>query len=221
MSSSSSAPAGRIDPYLERAYALRGNADAQSLYDEWAGVYDSTNDEVGYASPRRSVEALIDNISSPSSAGKLRIFDAGCGTGLVGDCLARSSLAEKFVLDGVDLSAGMLALARKKGVYRDLETADLNERIPQPDESYDAVVCVGTLTKGHVGPKVLGEFARLTAKSGLVVATVHSEIWESGGFKAEVEGLHAEGTVEIVSTDEFGILEEKSTGGRMVVLKKK
>ncbi|RYP57433.1 hypothetical protein DL770_010678 [Monosporascus sp. CRB-9-2] len=220
MSHPSSTTAARIDQYLQRAYALAGSSEAQSLYDEWAGVYDIDNNAKGYASPQRCVETVINNISSTSSV-KLKIFDAGCGTGLVGDCLAQSSLAEKFVLDGVDLSAGMLAVARKKGVYRELETANLNERIEKPDGSYDVVVCVGTLTKGHVGPKVLIELARLTAKSGLIVATVHNEVWESGGYKAEIEKLRDVGIVQIVSTEEFGILKEANTGGRMVVLNKK
>lgn len=219
MSHPSSTTAARSDQYLQRAYALAGSSEAQSLYDEWAGVYDADTNAKGYASPRRCVETVINNISSTSSV-KLKIFDAGCGTGLVGDCLAQSSLAEKFVLDGVDLSAGMLAVARKKGVYRELETANLNERIDKPDGSYDVVVCVGTLTKGHVGPKVLVEFARLTAKSGLIVATVHNEVWESGGYKAQIKLLRDVGVVQIVSTEEFGILQEANTGGRMVVLKR-
>lgn len=219
MSQPPSTTAARTDQYLQRAYALAGSSEAQSLYDEWAGIYDTDLNATGYASPQRCVEAVVKNISSSSSQ-KLRILDAGCGTGLVGDCLAQSPLAQKFVLDGVDISAGMLAAARNKGVYRELETANLNERIDRPDGSYDVVVCVGTLTKGHVGPGVLAEFARLTVKSGLIVATVHDEVWESGGYKAEVERLQDVGTVQIVSTDEFGILKEASTGGTMVVLKR-
>ncbi|KAI0869426.1 S-adenosyl-L-methionine-dependent methyltransferase [Hypoxylon argillaceum] len=221
------APA-RSDQYLERAYALSGTAAAQRLYDEWAGAYDADNTGKGYASPRRCVEAVIRHLppssppSSPptTSTKQLRILDAGCGTGLVGASLSRSALAGRFALDGVDLSAGMLAVAAAKGVYRDLRTADLNAGIEGGDGSYDVVMCVGTLTKAHVGPGVLVEFARLTAKGGLVAATVHDEVWESGGYRAEVERLRDVGVVEVVSTEAFGILEEASTGGRMVVLRK-
>lgn len=217
MSPPSTTPPARIHQYLERAYALSGSAEARGLYDEWAGFYDADNAN-GYASPRRCVETVVKHVSPTSD--QLKIFDAGCGTGLVGDCLAQSSLAGRFVLDGVDISAGMLALAREKGVYRDLWTVDLNERIEKPDGAYDLVVCVGTLTKGHVGPKVLAEFARLTAKSGWIVATVHNEVWESGGYKGEVERLQDGGSVQIVSIDEFGILDWTTVGGIMVVLRK-
>jgi predicted TPR repeat methyltransferase len=206
--------------YLQRAYALADTSEAQTLYEEWADGYDTDLNDAKYVSPQRSVEAVVDNVSNISSTGELRILDAGCGTGLVGHYLAQSSLAKKAIVDGVDLTAGMLKVARAKGVYRDLDTADLNESVNKPDGSYDVVLCVGTLTKGHVGPKVFAEFARLTSKSGLIVATVHGDIWESGGYKAEAERLRDEGVVSIVSTDEFGIIEGESKGGRMMILQK-
>ncbi|KAL4989983.1 S-adenosyl-L-methionine-dependent methyltransferase [Aspergillus falconensis] len=218
MSATSTTPPARIQQYLDRAYALSGSAEAQNLYDEWAESYDADNAN-GYASPRRCVETVVKHVSP--TAEPLKIFDAGCGTGLVGDCLAQSSLAGKFILDGVDISAGMLALAREKGVYCDLWSADLNERVEKPDGAYDVVICVGTLTKAHVGPKVLAEFARLTTQSGWIVATVHQEVWESGGYKDEIERLQEVGSVAVVSTDEFGILDWTTAGGIMVVLRRK
>ncbi|KAL3433415.1 S-adenosyl-L-methionine-dependent methyltransferase [Aspergillus tetrazonus] len=211
-----------IDFYLPRAFSLRGGSEAQSFYDEWAHAYDADINGVGYASPRRAVDAIIDNLppSLISRPEKLQILDAGCGTGLVGDCLAQSSLSGKFDLNGVDLSEGMLEVARGKGIYQSLETADMNEGIPSPDGRYNVVVCVGTLTKGHVGAGVLEEFARLTMKNGLVVATVHDGIWESGGFKDVIGKLKEKRVVKVVSLDSFGILEDESQGGRMVILKK-
>ncbi|KAI9151429.1 Methyltransferase-like protein 27 [Paramyrothecium foliicola] len=165
----------RIDQFLQRAFALAGTSEAETLYDEWASGYDADLHGRSYASPRRSVVTIMENVL-PLPNENLKILDAGCGTGLVGDCLAQSQLAKKFVLDGVDLSAGMLAIAREKGTYRELMTANLNDKIEKPDGSYDVVVCVGTLTKGHVGPAVLTEFTRLVVMSGLVVATVLDEM---------------------------------------------
>ncbi|CAH0047182.1 unnamed protein product [Clonostachys solani] len=213
-------PPTRSTTYLQRAYALSGDAQAQHFYDEWADAYETDNNGLGYASPRRAVEAIIKNVTGDARDTQLKVLDAGCGTGLVGACLAQSALAGQFVLDGLDLSPGMLAAARQKGVYRELEEANLNERIRKPDGSYDLVVCVGTLTVGHVGPDVLREFARVAAPSGLIVATVHSGIWESKGYKAEIEKLRDAGTVQVASTDEFGLVEKASTGGIMVVLRK-
>lgn len=208
---------GQTNKFLQRAYDLTGATDAEQLYNEWADSYDADlNTE--YASPARTVEAVIKYLDD--SKPNLKILDAGCGTGLVGDELKNSSLNGKFILDGLDLTPGMLAVARKKGMYQDLETADLTKPINRTDGSYDVVTCVGTLTKGHVGPAVFNEFVRVLAKGGLVAATVHEEIWESGGYKSVVEGLSKAGQTEILSTEPFGILKTEGQGGIMVVLRK-
>ncbi len=68
-------------------------------------------------------------------------LDLGCGTGLVAD-----SLAGMFTsLDGVDLSGGMLAIARKKGVYNHLEQNDIIsflKEIQQGSKQYDCVIAM-------------------------------------------------------------------------------
>jgi predicted TPR repeat methyltransferase len=208
------------DEYLQRAYALSTTTEAQTLYNEWSTVYDTDLTSAGYASPRRAVETVISHLPA-SQPTPLRILDAGCGTGLVGSYLSTSPLANKFTLDGLDLSEGMLSVARSKNIYSSLNVANLNDPVLKPDGSYDVVICVGTLTEGHVGPKVLGEFVRVAvAKTGLVVVTVHEKVWESGGFKGEVERLEGEGIVDVVAVDEFGILESEGRGGRMVVLRR-
>jgi len=66
----------------------------------------------------------------------------------VGQALSASAKA----IDGIDLSAAMLEVARKTGVYRDLAQADMNRPINQADSTYDTVLCVGTFTLGHVRP---------------------------------------------------------------------
>ena len=167
--------------FLRRAYALSGASSAKELYDVWALRYDGNLRDLNYESPQRAVDALVSTVSKThlsSKAGKFEILDAGCGTGQVGSCLMQSSLGLKCVVDGLDISPGMLAVARDKQIYRNLMAGDLCERIDRPDESYDFVLCVGTLTKGHVGPDAVKELVRVTKKAGLLVATVHAEIWE-------------------------------------------
>lgn len=223
-----------VDLYLQRAFALGSSASAQDLYNEWAAAYDKDLNSASYASPRRCVEVVLRALSSTISSGSndnsssnqlktLKILDAGCGTGLVGECFARSPLGKISVIDGVDLSTGMLDVARAKGVYRDLETADLNvaNGIRREDAEYNVVVCVGTLTKGHVGPAVFKEFVRLVkgGGEGLVVATVHGGVWEDGGYRAEVERLEKDGEVR-ADVEEFGIVEGESSSGKMVVLRR-
>ena len=206
--------------FLKRVYASQSSEETKTLYDEWAASYDKDLASEDYVSPDLAVEAIVANLGNNHSK-SLEILDAGCGTGLVGVCLAKSDLGGSGLkVDGLDLSQGMLDVARKAGVYRDLETADLTRRLEREDGRYDVVVCVGTLTQGHVGPKVLSEFVRVTKKGGLVVATVLDDIWESGGYKSKVEGLEEDGKVEVLGTEEFGIRKDATKGGRMVVLRK-
>ena len=112
----------------------------------------------------------------------------------------------------------MLERARATGAYRDLDTADLTVPLAAADGTYDVLVCVGTLTHGHVGPSALAEFARVVRSGGHVVATVLDDIWEAGGFRAEVDRLAAGELVEMVSADLEPYRAGQSVDCRMLVL---
>lgn len=201
------------NPHLERAYALTGPDDARALYDEWAASYDAdlTDDAQGYVAPGLAADTVA-RVGDLTGA----ILDAGCGTGLVGAELARRGAG---VIDGLDVSPGMLARARATGAYRNLELADLTRALDVADEAYDVVVCVGTLTHGHVGPSALAELARVTRHGGHVVATVLDDIWESGGYRAEVDRLAGLGAVELVGADRTPYRAGTGVEARMVVLR--
>ncbi|MFP5071863.1 class I SAM-dependent DNA methyltransferase [Pseudonocardia nantongensis] len=181
------------DPHLERAYTLSGPADARDLYDEWAATYDAdlTGEAQGYVAPSVTAVAVV---AAAGTGGE--ILDAGCGTGLVGVELHRRGVG---TIDGVDVSPGMLEQARATGAYRDLREADLTAALDLPDDRYDVVVCVGTLTHAHVGPSAVAEFVRVVRPGGYLVATVLDDAWEAGGYRAEVDRLCAGDVVEAVS----------------------
>ncbi|KAL2866192.1 class I SAM-dependent DNA methyltransferase [Aspergillus lucknowensis] len=185
---------------------LAGARNAQSkeacmkLYDEWAASYntDLADASQNYMAPiltaQTAIQATISNEKPPT------ILDAGCGTGLVGEALAKAGFA--MAIDGADLSPPMLKIAEDTGVYRNLMLADLTQPLSAPDETYDIITCCGTFTRGHVGPDpALREFVRLLKKGGVIVATVLQEIWVTGGYKAEVEKLAAEGLASVVSAE--------------------
>lgn len=115
----------------------------------------------------------------------------------------------------------MLEVAKKTGCYTGLEEADLSKTIAKADGSADAVICVGTLTRGHVGPQpVLEEFVRVVKKDGTIVATVLDDIWESAGFKAEIERLRSASKLEVLRSDVIGVRASSNVGGRILVLRK-
>lgn len=90
-----------------------------TLFDEYAGRFERELVEgLGYGVP-----PVLARMVAEALAGQRvdRALDLGCGTGLMGIEI-RSRCAR---LEGVDLSARMLAEARRKGIYDRLEQAEL------------------------------------------------------------------------------------------------
>jgi predicted TPR repeat methyltransferase len=60
----------------------------------------------------------------PESAARAQaaVLDVGCGTGLAGEALAALGFA---VVDGLDISPEMMAVAMARGAYRQCLQADL------------------------------------------------------------------------------------------------
>lgn len=202
--------------YLKSIYSVSTPAECAAIYDGWSESYDV---DVAYG----NVEYVAPNacaLRAKTAGGNITgdVLDAGCGTGLVGLALAHHGAKN---IDGIDLSTGMLYVARKTGVYRDLLTADMCKRIDMPDESYDVITCCGTFTPGHVGvDPAVRELVRLTKKGGVIVATIIDVYFESGGFQAEIERLASDGLLTIVDTTKEAYRRGSNTLAHMVVLRR-
>ena len=70
-----------------------------------------------------------------------------------------------------------------------LEKVDLNKQIEHLDNNFDAVMCVGTFTFGHVKPPALDEFIRITKNKGLICFTINEGIHEKYGFDKKLVEL--------------------------------
>ncbi|KAM0424964.1 hypothetical protein ACHAPT_009765 [Fusarium lateritium] len=184
---------------IERVLNLSSNADAQAAYDDWAESYD--NDMLGdaedYVAPGIAGE-YVKRYLAPRDIGDVRILDAGCGTGLVGATLAKKGAKHT---DGIDLSSGMLQVAQRTGAYRSLSVANLSQQLDVPDHAYDVVVCVGTMTQGHVGPEAFDEFTRIVKPGGFIISTVRDTFWKMNGYEDKVKSLDKEGKLKLVSAD--------------------
>ncbi|PKN56692.1 MAG: SAM-dependent methyltransferase [Deltaproteobacteria bacterium HGW-Deltaproteobacteria-14] len=149
------------------AAPLRGEVVA--LFDAYADSFDAHLIELlGYRGHDAVIGALAALIA-PRPTGV--IVDLGCGTGLCGPGLR--PLARRLV--GVDLSPGMLAEARARGVYDALVEADLLYALATwPPATVDAFAAADVL--GYVGELggVFGEAARVLRPGGLFVFTVEA-----------------------------------------------
>lgn len=180
---------------LRRAYGLSSDAESQALYRDWAKTYDRTMLEgLQYQSPMLVADRLAALMPGRDDA----VLDIGCGTGLAGRELAARGFS---AIDGIDISAEMMAVAREQGGYRALVCADLNAPLPWADGAYQGAICCGTFTSGHVRANCLDEIVRVLAAGAPFAFTVKLEVWESFGFKDKLVQLQAAGLLDILALD--------------------
>ncbi|MFC2007764.1 class I SAM-dependent DNA methyltransferase [Chloroflexota bacterium] len=176
-------------------YSSKDNEELEERYDQWAKDYDTDLDgEFGWLGPQRAVDFFTRYV--PREA---RVLDAGAGTGLVGELLAKQGYND---LAAMDLSAGMLEEARKKNVYREFHQMVMGETLGFPTDSFDALISVGVLTVGHAPAGSLDELIRITRPGGHIVFSLRPDVYRDSGFKEKQTGLEAEGKWKLVEASE-------------------
>ena len=163
-------------------YKLKTTDEIMKYYDEWGYKYDKDMEDWNYTGPKETSK-LFNKYSSDKD---IKIYDAGCGTGLVGVELKKYGFSNFF---GADLSQKLLDLV-PKGLYKTLDKVDLNKPINEKDSSFDAVMCVGTFTFGHVKPHALDEFIRIIKNKGLICFTINEGIYVEYGFDKKIKQLN-------------------------------
>jgi len=109
------------------------------IYSRFAANYEARmRGELKYVGPERlwaEVESVIGERAG------LRVLDLGCGSGLMGPC-ARARAAE---LVGIDLSPEMVELALARGLYDQLEVAEITAWLGGGGGAFDLILCCDTL----------------------------------------------------------------------------
>ena len=173
---------------LDDAYNLVTPGDSRELYAQWATTYDKTFIEDNkYVYPAKIAEVLTKHMPPDRS---FRVIDIGCGTGAVGEEVAR--IRPKSVIEGVDISPEMLAVATtKKGqegtpVYANLHEADLASTIHFATNHYDFFVSAGTFTIGHLGARELINALTVCKQGATIVAGVNQQHWKDTDFASTI-----------------------------------
>ena len=163
---------------------------------------------VGYkASPRILHQYLKQRHENPLS---LRILDVGAGTGLVAAELKQLGYEN---MDGLDASAEMLEIANKKNIYKStfmayigvksedsskLANGDSFHQIakqeagtPLPEKAYDATICNGCFTFGHVKGDGFDDLINMTKRGGLTCFSIRKCAWDDAtlGYQVKIEQL--------------------------------
>jgi ubiquinone/menaquinone biosynthesis C-methylase UbiE len=137
-----------------------------------ANDYDSIAE--GYAAENETslVNAYYERPAMLELAGNVtgrRILDAGCGAGPLFAALRDRGA----VVTGIDASAGMLELARKRlGADADLRVVDLAGPLPFPDDSFDDVVASLVLHYLEDWGPTLAELRRVLTLGGRLILSV-------------------------------------------------
>ena len=137
--------------------ALRSGSRSKDYYDEFSSSYERHRHK-GY-------HVLIDELELAAAHEHCRgrVLEAGCGTGLI---LQRIARLTDGIAVGVDISAGMLSVARRRELSAVQASVDA---LPFPDGWFDAVVSFKVLAHVPTIEQTLAELSRVTRPGGHLV----------------------------------------------------
>jgi ubiquinone/menaquinone biosynthesis C-methylase UbiE len=141
-------------------------ADTAAYYDEFAPRYE---DHRGGRDPAGYHDLLDDlEVEIVERYGRGRsVLEVGCGTGL----LLRRIAAFASHARGVDLSPGMLARARARGLHVDLASATA---LPFADASFDVACSFKVLPHVRAVDRALAEMARVVRPGGHLLVELYN-----------------------------------------------
>jgi predicted TPR repeat methyltransferase len=146
------------------------SAYVRTLFDQYAPRFDEALEALAYRGPQLLLDAVTRARPDAAFAAAL---DLGCGTGLAGEAF-RPRVAR---LAGVDLSPGMIARARAKGIYDRLETDEMAafleaERIAR--RRYDLVIAADVFAYLSDLAPVVHAVADVLGRGGIAAFTVET-----------------------------------------------
>jgi predicted TPR repeat methyltransferase len=148
-------------------------AYVRALFDQYAPKFEAALVvDLGYRGPALLFGAVLSaRAAVRKPAFFKRAIDLGCGTGLAATAFARE--VDHFI--GIDLSPGMIELARSTGLYAELEVAEMVEALRgKPDASADLVVAADAFVYLADLAPVLSEASRVLAAGGLLAFTLET-----------------------------------------------
>lgn len=194
---------------LNNAEIGRANNEyLQNIFDVFAPDFESVLSSLDYQAPQH-INGFLREIYGKKAQKKLRILDAGCGTGLCGKFL--KNYAGFFSLDGVDLSSEMLKVAKGKKIYNHLFCQEINDFLSQNGRAYDLIVSADVFTYfGDLDSLFENLFSALK-KSGRIIFSVTANEQNGDDFFLHMSGRfqHHESYVKRLLESKGFILEKQ------------
>ena len=182
---------------VDRAYSAKTPQEAEDAYDDWAESYENDLLTYGFRLPFIA-SAVWARFVKPDEG---LILDAGCGTGLQAESLY---FAGYKLITGIDLSNGMLNVAKKKNIYCNLQKMMLGEILDFEDEYFSNTISIGTITPGHAPPHSFEELIRVTKKGGVILFSLRVDDGQDPSYPEAIELYAKENRWEkLFETEEF------------------
>ncbi len=167
------------EKYLDKAYSARDADATRALYDGWAASYEAEIAENGYVTPGRSAAALAQCVEDKT----IPLLDFGCGTGLSGLALGMAGFT---TIDGVDVSADMMEVAKAKNVYRSLQQIEAGQLPNHKPGDYAAIAAIGVIGAGAAPISVFDQLMTALGKGGKLVFSLNDHALEESQNTARI-----------------------------------
>ncbi|MFA6266694.1 MAG: methyltransferase domain-containing protein [Pseudolabrys sp.] len=163
----------------------------QSLFDGYAPKFEtSLVGNLGYRGPQILLDAVKRALDEPVHFA--HAVDLGCGTGLAGETFRPFCGS----LTGVDLSPGMLALARGKNVYDRLEAAEAMTFLGAvPEASLDLILAADVFIYFHELIQIGAPAARALKPGGVLAFSVETHDSDGVILRDTLRYAHSESHV--------------------------
>ena len=185
------------DRPVDRSYHAATPAEAQANYDVWAASYEPDLCAMGYRIP--AMIAAVFTRFVPADAAP--ILDAGCGGGIQAEPLVELGYGP---ITGIDLSEGMIAVARAKTLYADFKQQTLGEPLDFPTDHFAATISSGVITPGHAPAHSFDELVRITRPGGHIIFSMRSDPSQQPQYPAAIDRLVRSGAwTHVFSTNGF------------------
>jgi len=119
-----------------------------------------------------------------SNVNKLKILDAGCGSGEYTHILSQNGAA----VTGCDAASEMLRIAREKYPAYSYDEVNLTEPLPYEDDSFDLVFCHLVLMDIDPIDTAISEFYRITKEQGRFFFSIVHPAFYRGEWEVDEQG---------------------------------
>lgn len=151
----------------------------EALFDQYAPKFESALlQKLGYQAPELIDTMLVETMTGLGIGHFADALDLGCGTGLMGERLRK----KVSFLEGIDLSAAMIAETARKGIYDRLDKAELVASLSGRGAQIDLITAADVFIYCGALPPVLDAVVPALRPGGLLAFSLEAHDGDEAVF---------------------------------------